>query len=54
MTKAERFANAHGIKYQGRTLNLDGVREVVAFTYGKVRDVYADKACNYSYREFWF
>lgn len=54
MTKAERFANAHGVQHKGTSYNVDGLSVIARFAYGKTRDVFAADACNYSYREFWF
>ena len=51
LPSAEAFHNQHVRRYAGRTITREG--EVYAMEYGALRSVYADKACNYSHREFW-
>ena len=43
----------HVTRYAGATY-LSGDHGMYCIEYGALRDVYADQACNYSYREFWF
>lgn len=47
-----RLANEHSHRYAGLTCVNNSV--IYALEYGALRSVYAAKACNYSYREFWF
>lgn len=49
------FARKHITSAVGVTINdRDTGANVCRVHYGMLRDVLADRACNYSYREFWF
>lgn len=52
MSNTLKLHHQHMVRAAGSTFG--GEFEVRSFEYGALRSVYADKACNYSYREFWF
>ena len=44
--------NTHITRWVGTSYHEDGLI-CVRVAYGVLSSVYADQACNYSYREFW-